>query len=107
MARITKKTFVKMGQERIQEKKIENHGKCQANKVWKIDEDEKDYEADFQAFLKEDEEEDKGRYKFRALMDVSRRTKEKAGSDFLMKGKDLLMKLCISMCITSVIFELV
>ena len=59
MARITKKTVVEMGQERIQEKKIENHGKFQANKVWKIDEDEKDYEADFQAFLKEDEEEDK------------------------------------------------
>ena len=106
MARITKKTVVEMGQERIQEKKIENHGKCQANKVWKIDEDEKDYEADFQAFLKEDEEEDKGRYKFRALMDSSRRTKEKDGSEFLKKGKDLLTNLCISIGITSIIFEL-
>ena len=79
--------------------------KCQANKVWKIDEDE-DYEADFQTFLMDEDEEEEGHYKFRALMDSSRRTKEKDGSEFLKKGKDLLTNLCISMCITSIIFEL-
>ena len=107
MAKITNKTVVEMGQERIQEKKIKNYSKYRAKRVWKIDEDE-DYEADFQAFLmdEDEEEEEEGRYKFRALMDSSRRTKEKDGSEFLKKGKDLLTNLCISMCITSIIFEL-
>ena len=107
MAKITNNTIVEMGQERIQEKKIENYTKYRAKRVWKIDEDE-DYEADFQAFLmdEDEEEEEEGRYKFRALMDSSRRTKEKDGSEFLKKGKDLLTNLCISMCITSIIFEL-
>ncbi|PAN35283.2 hypothetical protein PAHAL_6G224100 [Panicum hallii] len=96
MARITNKTVVEMGQERIQEKKIENYDKYRAKRVWKIDEDEEDYEAEFQAFLKEDDEKDKGRYKFRALMDVLGPAKEKVGSDFLKKApttnEDPIMK---------------
>jgi hypothetical protein len=106
MARITNKTVVEMGQERIQEKKIENYDKYRAKRVWKIDEDEEDYEAEFQAFLKEDDEKDKGRYKFRALMDVLGPAKEKVGSDFLKKGKNLITKLCIFMCITSICIQM-
>ncbi|XP_039815260.1 ethylene-responsive transcription factor 1-like [Panicum virgatum] len=92
MAKITNKTVVEMGQERIQEKKIENYSKYRAKRVWKIDEDE-DYEADFQAFLMDEDEEEEGRYKFRALMDSSRRTKEKDGSEFLKKDAMIIHKL--------------
>nr|XP_034601307.1 uncharacterized protein LOC117861894 [Setaria viridis] len=74
-----------MAQERIQGKKIENCGKYRAKRVWKIDEDEEDYEADFQVFLKESNEEDKKHHKFIALMDVSGSRKEKVGLDFLKK----------------------
>ncbi|RLN05438.1 hypothetical protein C2845_PM13G19060 [Panicum miliaceum] len=92
MARITIKKVVEVGHERIQEKKIENYGKYRAKRVWKIDEDEEDYEADFQVFLKEDDEEDNGRYKYRMLMDVLRPTQEKVGSNFLKKDAMIIQK---------------
>lgn len=97
MSTITSKLIAKMDQERIQGKKIENYGKYQAKRAWKMDEDEEDYEADFQVFLNESNEEDNKHHKFIELMDVSRLGKGKLGPNLLKKGKDLLTNSCTSM----------
>ncbi|CAO2173010.1 unnamed protein product [Urochloa humidicola] len=91
MATITNKPVAEMGQERIHEKKIGNFGVCRANRLRKIEEDEgeEDFEADFQAFLKECNKEDN----FVALMDGSGSKKEKDGLDFVNKDAMILQKL--------------
>ncbi|CAL4999146.1 unnamed protein product [Urochloa decumbens] len=89
MPRITNKPVAEMGQEMIHEKKIRNFGICRAKRVWKIDEDEEDFEVDFQTFLKEYNEEDN----FVPLMDGLRSKKEKVGLNFVKKDAMMLQKL--------------
>ncbi|OEL28756.1 hypothetical protein BAE44_0010225 [Dichanthelium oligosanthes] len=84
-ARITNKRVVEMGQERIQEKKIKNYGECRVKRMWKIDEDDEDYEADFQAYLKKSNEEDN-------LVYISMSTKDKVGLNFLNKDDVIIRK---------------
>ncbi|KAJ1268697.1 hypothetical protein BS78_07G154800 [Paspalum vaginatum] len=87
-----------MGQETFRENKIENYGECSLKRMRKIDVDEDDdeFEAAFQAFLKEDDE---SHYEFMALspfrdgvMDVLRPTQEKVGLDFSKKDVAAIRK---------------
>ncbi|CAO2188437.1 unnamed protein product [Urochloa humidicola] len=90
MATITNKLVVEMSQKRIHEKKVGNFGTCHAKRVRKIDEDEgeEDFEADFQAFLKECNKEDN----FVEFMDGSRSKKEKVGLNLVNKDVMILQK---------------
>ncbi|CAL5005914.1 unnamed protein product [Urochloa decumbens] len=89
MPTITNNPVAEMGQEMIHEKKIRNFGICRAKRVWKIDEDEEDFEADFQTFLKKYNDEDN----FVPLMDGSGSKKEKVGLNFIKKDAMILQKL--------------
>ncbi|KAF8769427.1 hypothetical protein HU200_006456 [Digitaria exilis] len=82
-----------MSLEKLQEKKIENYGKFLAKRAWRIDEDDEDFEADFQEFIKEeDEEEDKRHYKSMALVGVLEPKRENSGVNFQKKDSMVVQK---------------
>lgn len=82
-----------MGQEKFQDHKMKNYGECQFKRARKIDEEEDDFEAEYQAFSKKYDEKDESHHKLMALLSfknghtkASTPTKEKVGLNFPMKG---------------------
>lgn len=104
----TSKYVMEKGQKKYQQRRTVTRSECGLRKAMKLDEDEEDFEADFQAFSKAFDEEDGNHYEFLALcvcgskdglLDVPTPAMENAGTAVPGKGQcctKVLSFMCVS-----------